>query len=135
VWEEPLLYKRRGYGVYRRCLPKDEVLSFLYHCHASTYGGYFGPDKTIAKVLQPAFYWPTLEVQRFDIWGINFMGLFSPSHNNIYILVAVDYVSKWVEAVASPTNDSKVVIKFLANNPLASIKLFFFLTDLAMGEL
>ncbi|CAL2270241.1 unnamed protein product [Prunus armeniaca] len=32
---------------------------------------------------------------------------------NKYILVAVDYVSKWVEAVALPTNDAKVVVKFL----------------------
>ena len=36
-----------------------------------------------------------------------------PSYNNLYILVAVDYVSKWVEAIATPTNNAKVVIKFL----------------------
>ncbi|GJX63122.1 reverse transcriptase domain-containing protein [Tanacetum coccineum] len=33
----------------------------------------------------------------FDIWGIYFMGPFFSSQNNKYILVAVDYVSKWVE--------------------------------------
>ncbi|CAA7059713.1 unnamed protein product [Microthlaspi erraticum] len=48
----------------------------------------------------------------FNVWGIDFMGPFKPaSHGNQYILVAVDYVSKWVEAIASPTNDAKVVIK------------------------
>ena len=41
------------------------------------------------------------------------MGSFPPSHNNLYTLVAVNYVSKWVEAIAAHTNDSKVVIKFL----------------------
>jgi len=41
---------------------------------------------------------------------------FSPSYNNLYILVAVDYVSKCVEAIATPTNDVKVVIKFLKKN-------------------
>ena len=41
------------------------------------------------------------------------MGPFPKSFNNQYILVAVDYVSKWVEAVALPTNDAKVVVKFL----------------------
>ncbi|XP_022872577.1 uncharacterized protein LOC111391570 [Olea europaea var. sylvestris] len=43
----------------------------------------------------------------------NFMGPFPPSYSNQYILVAVDYVSKWVEAVALLTNDTKVVIEFL----------------------
>ena len=55
----------------------------------------------------------TLEVELFDIWGIDFMGPFAPSHDNFYILVAVDYASKWVEAIASPTNDSKIVLNFL----------------------
>ena len=54
-----------------------------------------------------------LEVELFDLWRIDFMGPFPPSHNNLYILVAVDCVSKWVKAIASPTNGSKVVIKFL----------------------
>ncbi|XP_056856781.1 uncharacterized protein LOC130506167 [Raphanus sativus] len=54
---------------------------------------------------------PILEVEVFDVWGIDFMGPFPSSFGNKYILVAVDYVSKWVEAIASPTNDSRVVLK------------------------
>nr|GEV10022.1 reverse transcriptase domain-containing protein [Tanacetum cinerariifolium] len=49
----------------------------------------------------------------FDIWGINFMGPFSSSRGNKYILVAVNYLSKWVEAKALPTNDTRVVVKIL----------------------
>ncbi|GJT51420.1 reverse transcriptase domain-containing protein [Tanacetum coccineum] len=49
----------------------------------------------------------------FDIWGIDFMGSFSSSRGNKYILVAVDYLSKWVEAKVLPTNDARVVCKFL----------------------
>nr|GEZ19100.1 reverse transcriptase domain-containing protein [Tanacetum cinerariifolium] len=49
----------------------------------------------------------------FDVWGINFMGPFPSSKGNKYILVAVDYLSKWVEAKALPTNDARVVVKFL----------------------
>ncbi|GKA45723.1 reverse transcriptase domain-containing protein, partial [Tanacetum coccineum] len=49
----------------------------------------------------------------FDVWGINFMGPFPSSRGNKYILVAIDYLSKSVEAKALPTNDAPVVVKFL----------------------
>ncbi|KAL5549371.1 hypothetical protein UlMin_004602 [Ulmus minor] len=52
----------------------------------------------------------------FDVWGIDFMGPFPSSFGNQYILVAVDYVSKWVEAGAFTTNDAKVVTRFLKKN-------------------
>ena len=47
------------------------------------------------------------------MWGIDFMGPFPLSSGNQYILVAVDYVRKWVEVVVFPSNDSRVVIKFI----------------------
>nr|GEU32746.1 reverse transcriptase domain-containing protein [Tanacetum cinerariifolium] len=49
----------------------------------------------------------------FDVWGIDFMGPFPSSKGNKYILVAVDYLSKWVEAKTLPTNHARVVVKFL----------------------
>nr|GEZ94207.1 reverse transcriptase domain-containing protein [Tanacetum cinerariifolium] len=49
----------------------------------------------------------------FDVWGIDFMGTFPSSKGNKYILFAVDYLSKWVEAKALLTNDARVVVKFL----------------------
>nr|GEW07632.1 reverse transcriptase domain-containing protein [Tanacetum cinerariifolium] len=49
----------------------------------------------------------------FDVWGIDFIRPFPSSRGNKYILVAVDYLSKWVEAKALPTNDAQVVCKFL----------------------
>nr|GFA08689.1 reverse transcriptase domain-containing protein [Tanacetum cinerariifolium] len=49
----------------------------------------------------------------FNVWGIDFIGPFHSSKLNKYILVAVNYLSKWVEAKALPTNDARVVVKFL----------------------
>ncbi|KAJ0568663.1 putative nucleotidyltransferase, Hydrolase [Helianthus annuus] len=49
----------------------------------------------------------------FIFWGIDFMGPFPVSKGNRYILVAIDYVSKWVEAQALPTNEARVVLSFL----------------------
>ncbi|CAN6570922.1 unnamed protein product [Malus baccata var. baccata] len=54
-----------------------------------------------------------LVVELFDVWGIDFMGPFPSSFGHLYILVAVDYVSKWVEAIATRTNYHKVVLNFL----------------------
>ncbi|XP_010507141.1 PREDICTED: uncharacterized protein LOC104783719 [Camelina sativa] len=142
-WDESYLYKHCSDGVYRRCLAEMEVLYVLFHCHGSDYAGHFATFKTVSKVLQAGFWWPTmfkdahefvsrcdvcqrkgqiskrhkmpqnfiLEVEVFDCWGIDFMGPFPFSYKNKYILVAVDYVSKWVEAIASPKNDFDVVLK------------------------
>ena len=44
------------------------------------------------------------------------MGPFPTSYGHAYILVGVDYVSKWVEAIPCKTNDHKVVLKFLKAN-------------------
>ncbi|GJU26040.1 reverse transcriptase domain-containing protein [Tanacetum coccineum] len=51
--------------------------------------------------------------ENLDIWGIDFMDPFPSSRGNKYILIVVDYLSKWVEAKALPTNDARVVCKFL----------------------
>ncbi|KAM1759983.1 hypothetical protein ACFX12_002907 [Malus domestica] len=62
---------------------------------------------------------PILSVEIFDVLGIDFMGHFPSSHGFLYILLAVDYVSKWVEAKATRTNDSKVVAEFVKSNIFA----------------
>ena len=56
---------------------------------------------------------PILEVKIFDLWGIDFMGPFPPSNKKEYILVAVDYVSKWVDAIPTRTNDHREVLRFV----------------------
>ena len=57
-----------------------------------------------------------IEVELFDLWGMNFLGPFPYSFSNLYILLAVDYVSKCVEAIPTRTNDASVVVKFLHNH-------------------
>nr|CAN72593.1 hypothetical protein VITISV_003576 [Vitis vinifera] len=59
---------------------------------------------------------PILIVDVFDVWGIDFMGPFPMSFGHSYILVGVDYVSKWVKAIPCRSNDHKVVLKFLKEN-------------------
>ncbi|RDY02589.1 hypothetical protein CR513_13931, partial [Mucuna pruriens] len=56
---------------------------------------------------------PMLFCEIFDVWGIDFIGPFLISYGNFYILLVVDYISKWVEARATKTNDARVVVDFL----------------------
>ena len=71
-------------------------------------------DETLLKGI--------LEVELFDVWGIDFLGPFPSSYNNKYILLAMDYLSKWVEAISTQTNDAKVVLKYLKKNILTSFE-------------
>ncbi|XP_060181201.1 uncharacterized protein LOC132610807 [Lycium barbarum] len=57
-----------------------------------------------------------MEVELFDVWGIDFMGPFMSSGGMKYILVVVDCVSKWVKAVVVPNNEGKSFIQFLKKN-------------------
>ena len=54
-----------------------------------------------------------LEVEIFDPWGSDFMGPFPPFDGKEHILVAVDYVYKWVEAIPTRTNDHQDVLRFV----------------------
>jgi len=50
------------------------------------------------------------------VWGIDFLRPFLISFRNLYILLVDDYISKWVEAISTRTNDARVVVKFLREN-------------------
>ena len=63
-----------------------------------------------------------LVVQIFDVWGIDFMGPFPSSFGNIYILLVVDYVFKWVEASACPINYAITVVGFIQRNILSRFR-------------
>ncbi|GJY65897.1 reverse transcriptase domain-containing protein [Tanacetum coccineum] len=120
-WDDPYLFKICADQVIRRCVFGQEAHDILMACHDGPTGGHHGANYTAKKVFDAGFYWPMvyrdahdLDMMRnFDMWGIDFMGPFPSSRGNKYILVAVDYLSKWVEAKALPTNDARVVCKFL----------------------
>ena len=58
-------------------------------------------------------------VEIFDVWGLDLMVSFPSSFGNEYILLAMDYVSKWARAIPSRTNDAKVIVKFFRENIVA----------------
>ncbi|KAG9450380.1 hypothetical protein H6P81_010345 [Aristolochia fimbriata] len=104
-WEDPYLYKICPDQVIRRCVPETEFESILKHCHDGEVGGHFSSNRTAAKVMQSGFYWPTLY-----------------QDSKRYVSTCdrcqrtVEYVSKWVEAIDTRTNDARVVLEFLRKN-------------------
>nr|GEX26312.1 DNA-directed DNA polymerase [Tanacetum cinerariifolium] len=96
-----------------------EAIDILKAYHYRPTGGHYGPNYTTKKVFDSGFYWPTIYRDAQDLVktcdGIDFMDPFSSSRGNKYILIAIDYLSKWVEAKALLTNDARVVCKFLKN--------------------
>ncbi|GKE67349.1 reverse transcriptase domain-containing protein [Tanacetum coccineum] len=105
--------------IIRWCVHGQEANDILKACHEGPTGGYHNANLTARKrqgKISQRDEIPQNAIQVceiFDVWGIDFMGPFPSSHGNKYILVAVDYLSKWVEAKALPTNDARVVVKFL----------------------
>lgn len=59
-WDEPLLFKRGTYDIFRHCVPGEEVDDIITHCPSAPYGGHASTSKTCAKILQAGLYWPTL---------------------------------------------------------------------------
>ncbi|CAN6566339.1 unnamed protein product [Malus baccata var. baccata] len=89
-----------------------DARTFCMSCDRCQRMGNIGPKQQMPQT-------PIFSVEIFDVWGIDFMGPFPLSHGFLYILLVVDYVSKWVEAKATRTNDSRVVADFVKTNIFA----------------
>nr|GEV07259.1 reverse transcriptase domain-containing protein [Tanacetum cinerariifolium] len=105
-WDDPFLFKICADQVIRRYVHGQEAIDILKACHYGPTGGHHGPNSLLRRCLTSDSIGPLFT-------GIDFMGSFPSLRGNKYILVAVDYLSKWVEAKALPTNDARVVCKFL----------------------
>jgi len=56
---------------------------------------------------------PIIIAEIFYVWRINFMGPFPSSLGNKYILLVVDYMSKWAKAMSIRTTETRVIVKFV----------------------
>nr|GEY05831.1 reverse transcriptase domain-containing protein [Tanacetum cinerariifolium] len=120
-WDDPFLFKICANQVIRRCVHGQEAIDILKACHYGPTRGHHGPNYTAKKVFGfywPTIYHDAQDLVKnydvcqrqgkisqrdempqnfiqvceiFDVWGIDFMGPFSSSRGNKYILVAVKF--------------------------------------------
>ncbi|XP_042019013.1 uncharacterized protein LOC121766843 [Salvia splendens] len=95
-------------GFYWPILHKD-AFEFCQNCERCQQTGGISRRDEMPQV-------PVIVCEIFDVWGMDFMGPFPSSYGNTYILVAVDYVSKWIEAKATTSCEAVEVAKFLRSN-------------------
>ncbi|KAL2237448.1 UNVERIFIED_CONTAM: Retrovirus-related Pol polyprotein from transposon [Sesamum indicum] len=95
-------------GLFWPNLFKDSYL-FCKSCKNCQMTGNLGPRDQMPLTS-------ILVCEIFDVWGIDFMGPFPSSFGKSYIILGVDYVSKWIEAKATRTDDAKTVIDFVKTN-------------------
>ncbi|XP_075083240.1 uncharacterized protein LOC142166992 [Nicotiana tabacum] len=60
LWNDHYLFKICAYNIIRRCVPEEEMIKILYHCHDRAVGGHYAANRTTFKVLEVGFFWPTL---------------------------------------------------------------------------
>nr|GEU91537.1 DNA-directed DNA polymerase [Tanacetum cinerariifolium] len=110
-WDDPYLFRICVDQIIRRCVHGQEAYDILKACHEGPIGGHHGANFAAKKNVIHV-------CEIFDVWGIDFMGPFPSSRGNMYILVDVDYLSKWVEAKALPTNDAHKWNDVSKNHPV-----------------
>eukprot|EP00253_Pinus_taeda_P012043 PITA_12043 len=88
----------------RRCIREEEIFDILKDCHDGPCGRHFADHWTGHKIV----------IEPFERWALDFIDPKNPSSNQkTYILVATEYVTKWVEAEALPRATEDSVIHFI----------------------
>nr|GEX11854.1 reverse transcriptase domain-containing protein [Tanacetum cinerariifolium] len=119
LWDETYAFKLCTNNLMRRCVAGSEILKILAHYHSAPTRGHHSSFVTRRKVYKCGFFWRNIfkdakdYVMRYDACqrSRNISARSEMPQNNIQ--VSVDYVCKWVEAQALPTNDARVVVMFL----------------------
>ncbi|KAL2237087.1 UNVERIFIED_CONTAM: hypothetical protein Sindi_0900400 [Sesamum indicum] len=111
------LYKRGFSLPLLKCLTPEEGNYVLREIHEGICGNHIGGKALAGKALRQGFFWPTMLSDAHGLWNMDLVGPFpQATGQRKFLIVAVDYFTKWVEAEPLAKISEKEVIKFLWKN-------------------
>uniref|UniRef100_A0A2N9ETJ5 Uncharacterized protein n=1 Tax=Fagus sylvatica TaxID=28930 RepID=A0A2N9ETJ5_FAGSY len=119
-----ILYKRTHDATLLRCVDAEEANRLIQEMHAGLMGAHANGPFLARKIMRAArMHLPnisTLWPRRgpFSAWGMDVIGAITPkaSNGHEFILVAIDYFTKWVEACSFKNVTQVAVTRFVKNN-------------------
>ncbi|GKC89398.1 reverse transcriptase domain-containing protein [Tanacetum coccineum] len=115
-WDDPYLFRTCADQIIRRCVFGQEALEILKACHEGPTGGHHSANITARKVFDAGFFWPTIYKDAYELIkscdACQRQGKIS-HHDEMPQNAIQVYEIFDVEAKALPTNDARVVVKFL----------------------
>ncbi|XP_058216773.1 uncharacterized protein LOC131327644 [Rhododendron vialii] len=130
------LYQRAHLGPNQLCVTREESQKIMEEIHERICGPHMSGTVMAKKILRQGYYWTTMELDcadrlrippaelymtspwPFSTWGIDSIGSINPKgkYKHQFILVAVDYSTKWVKVASYTTFKATHVAKFIRNN-------------------
>ncbi|XP_027168835.1 LOW QUALITY PROTEIN: uncharacterized protein LOC113768604 [Coffea eugenioides] len=107
-----VLYKRTSDLNLLRCIDEDEAQYMMKEVHSGVCGPHMNGHLLAKKIMRTVAPWPC------SMWGMDVIGTIDPpaSNGHRFILVAIEYFTKWVEAESFKHVTKKVVANFLRDH-------------------
>nr|GEW34112.1 reverse transcriptase domain-containing protein [Tanacetum cinerariifolium] len=125
------LYKKSFLGPWLRCVGPLQANYVLREIHEGSCSMHYGPRSIMEKALRSGYYWPTMHTDAKNLirecsscQGIDIVGLFPEGPGKVkFIIVAIDYFTKWIEANPVATITGAQIKKFMWDNIVCRFRL------------
>ncbi|XP_027178217.1 uncharacterized protein LOC113777381 [Coffea eugenioides] len=116
-----VLYKRTSDLNLLRCIDEDEAQYMMKEVHSGVCGPHMNGHLLAKKIMRTGYFWLTMDMTApwpCSMWGMDVIGTIDPpaSNGHRFILVAIEYFTKWVEAESFKHVTKKVVANFLRDH-------------------
>ncbi|GKD25258.1 reverse transcriptase domain-containing protein [Tanacetum coccineum] len=120
-----ILYRRSFLWSWLRCIRPLQADYVIREIHEGSCSMHAGPRSVVAKAMQSEYYWPTMQRDARDmILKIDIAGPFLEGPRKVkFLIVAIDYFTKWIESKVVATISGGQVKKFVRDNIVCRFRL------------